>query len=302
MKIDRLIGILTCLLQHEKSTAPELAERFEVSRRTILRDIDALSQACIPVYATQGGGGGIAVMPEYKIEKNLLTADELQNIIAGLRSLDSITKTSNIERLIQKLSPEQNAMVSLKNHILIDLSSFYKDSLSEKIELINQAITKRRLIEFDYYYEKGKTRRKIEPYSIQFQWSSWYVFGYCTQRQDFRLFKLNRLWEITLTKKHFSQRKIPAGAANRDEIFSDPHNVKLLFDKNVRYRLIEEYGLNCYTEIDEGLLLDMNYTNRGYIKTWILGFGESVTVLAPDDFRQEVKQSIENMFAKYNRT
>ena len=78
--------------------------------------------------------------------------------------------------------------------------------------------------------------------------------------------------------------------------------MKLLFDKNVRYRLIEEYGLNCYTEIDEGLLLDMNYTNRGYIKTWILGFGESVTVLAPDDFRQEVKQSIENMFAKYNRT
>jgi predicted DNA-binding transcriptional regulator YafY len=299
LKIDRLMGILTYLLQHDTSTAPELAERFEVSRRTILRDIDTLSQAGIPVYTTQGGGGGVAIMPEYKIDTNVLTADELQNIIVGLKSLGSVTNTSHIEQLIQKLSPKQNAMVSLKNHILIDLSSFYKDSLSEKIRLINQAITDWRLIEFDYYYPKGKTRRKIEPYFIQFKWTSWYVYGYCTKRQDFRLFKLNRLWDITLSEEHFSRRQFPADAADHDEIFPDPYNAKLLFDKNVRWRLIEDYGLDCFTETDEGLLLDLKYTNRDYIKSWIFSFGESVTVLAPDDFKEEMKKSVAIMCEKY---
>ncbi|MBN2238273.1 MAG: YafY family transcriptional regulator [Dehalococcoidales bacterium] len=300
MKIDRLMGILTFLMQCDKSTASELADRFEVSRRTVLRDIDTLSQAGIPVYTTQGGNGGVAIMPEYKINANILTVDELQNIIAGLRSLSSVTKTSNIERLIQKLSPEQNAMVSLNDHILIDLSSFYKDSLSEKIDLIKQAITKRRFIDFDYYYRKGKTRRKIEPYFIQFTWTSWYVYGFCTERQDFRLFKLNRLWEITLSEERFTQRYIPANAAERNSAFPDPYSVKLLFDKNVRFRLIEEYGLHCYTETDEGLLLDLDYTNRDYIKSWILSFGEAVTVLAPEDFRDEMNKSIENMFENYH--
>jgi len=279
-----------------------LAERFEVSRRTILRDIDALSQAGIPVYAKQGGDGGIAIMPGYKIDANMLTTDELQNIISGLRSLGSVTETSNIERLIQKLSPEQNAMVSLNNHILIDLSSHYKDSLSEKIGLIKQAITDRRLIEFDYYYSKGETRRKIEPYFIQFKWTSWYLYGYCTERQDFRIFKLNRLWELVLTEEHFSQRHIPADAADRNGAFPETYNVKLLFDKNVRFRLIEEYGLHCYTETDGGLLLDLDYTNREYIKSWIFGFGEAVSILAPDDFREEMKKTAEKLYDKYNRT
>ena len=75
--------------------------------------------------------------------------------------------------------------------------------------------------------------------------------------------------------------------------------MKLLFDKNVRWRLIEDYGLNCYTETDEGLLLDLNYTDRDYIKSWIFSFGEAVTVLAPDDFREEMKKNAEIICGKY---
>lgn len=139
MKIDRLIGILTYLLQKEKTTALVLSERFEVSRRTIMRDLDALSQAGIPIFTKQGGDGGIAIMPGYKIDKSVLTTDELQSIITGLKSLDSISKASNTERLIEKLSSGNNAMISLNEHIIIDLSTHYKDSLSVK-NRINKAV------------------------------------------------------------------------------------------------------------------------------------------------------------------
>lgn len=299
MKIDRLIGILTYLLQKEKTTTLEISERFEVSRRTIMRDIDALSQAGIPIFTTRGGDGGIAIMPGYKIDKSVLTTDELQSIITGLKSLDSISKASNIERLIEKLSPDNNAMISLNEHIIIDLSSHYKDSLSEKIGLIKQSITDGQLMEFDYYYSKGEMRRRIEPYFIQFKWTSWYVYGFCTERQDFRLFKLNRLWDLKSTDEHFQPRIIPKDAAECTGVFPDPYNVKLLFDKSLRFRLIEDYGLLCYKETNEGLLLDLNYTNRDYIKSWILGFGEAVTVLQPDDFKDELKRTAENIFDKY---
>ncbi|HBB28594.1 MAG TPA: DNA-binding transcriptional regulator [Clostridiales bacterium] len=300
MKIDRLIGILTFLLQNDKSTAQELARRFEVSHRTILRDIDSLTLAGIPIVTTQGNNGGISIMSGYKLDKSVLTIDELQNIIIGLKGLGSVSKTSNIEQLIQKMSPRGDAIVSLHDHIFIDLSSYYKDSLSEKIKLIKQAITERRLIEFDYYYAKGKVSRKIEPYFMQFKWTSWYVFGWCCERENFRLFKLNRLWQLQLTDEYFLARPISVDDANKDMEFSEPNEASFLFDKSVRFRLIEDYGLNCYTETDEGLYLKLNYTNRDYIISWILGFGDKVTVLEPQDFKDEIKKIAKNIFDKYS--
>ena len=88
MKIDRLIGILSILLQEEKTTAPELAERFEVSRRTINRDIEDLCKAGIPIKTAQGTGGGISIMDGYRMDRTILSSKDMQMILAGLRSLD----------------------------------------------------------------------------------------------------------------------------------------------------------------------------------------------------------------------
>ena len=148
MKLDRLIGILTILLQNDKATAPELAKRFNVSRRTILRDIDTLGLAGIPVVTSQGGDGGISIMEGYKIHNSVLTTDELQTLVAGLKSIDSVSKKSNFESLMMKLAPT-DAMVSLTDSVVIDLSDHYKDSLEEKIALFKQAISERRTVRFD---------------------------------------------------------------------------------------------------------------------------------------------------------
>lgn len=302
MKIDRLIGILTVLLQVDKTTAPALAQRFEVSRRTILRDIDSLCLAGIPIVTQQGVDGGISIMDGYKINKSVLTADELSNLVAALKGLDSVSKTSNFESLMNKLAPDNKAVVSLKDNVIIDLSSHYKDSLSEKIALIKQAVSDSRLISFDYYYGKGEIRRSIEPYFIEFRWNAWYLFGWCKMRKDFRRFKLNRLWDLQLTDNKFSPRPVPAEKASGEDAFPEPYNMKILFEKSIRFRLIEEHGLNCYEETAEGLLLDFNYTNKDYVFSWLLGFGDKAEIISPEDVRNEFAAVAESIAKKYKRT
>ena len=298
MKLDRLIGILTILLQSDKTTAPELAKRFNVSRRTILRDIDTLGLAGIPVVTIQGGDGGISIMKGYKIHNNVLTTEELQTLVAGLKGIDSVSKQTNFENLMMKLAPS-DAMVSLADSVVIDLSSHYKDSLGEKIALFKQAIAEHRAVRFDYYYPKGEMVREVEPYFVEFRWNTWYVFGWCRLRGDFRRFKLNRLWNYTLTDEPFTPRPVPPEQASGGYALPEPNNVKILFDKSVRFRLIEDYGLQCYEETDDGLLMTLDYTNKDYTFSWILGFGDKARILGPEETRDEFAALARNISSLY---
>ena len=298
MKIDRLMGIITILLQNGKTTAPYLAERFEVSRRTILRDLDTLCQAGIPIITEQGGRGGISIMEGYQLDRSLLTADELQRLIAGLKSINSVSKESKSDSLLLKLAPNKT-IAALADCIMIDLSSHYRDSLSEKISLIKEAITSRRLIFFDYYYRKGQVKRKVEPYFVVFKWTAWYVLGWCTERADFRLFKLNRLWDLSITDEVFMPREVPLETISLDNALPDQNKIEILFDRSVRFRLIEDYGLHCYTETDRGLLMELNYTNRENAIAWILSFGDQAEVVAPLDVRDEIAAIIRKLAARY---
>ena len=202
MKLDRLLGILTTLLRNDKVTAPYLAEKFEVSRRTINRDIEALCQAGIPVITQQGSGGGICIAEGYKLDKSLLTPDELSGIIAGLKGMGSVMDQSYMEQTLDKLSAGKEKTVPLQEPVVIDLASHYKGSLTEKIRLIKSAIQESHLVEFDYYYEKGVSRRQVEPYLVVYQWTSWYLLGYCREKEDWRLFKLMRLWDLHSCKEY----------------------------------------------------------------------------------------------------
>lgn len=300
MKLDRLLGILTVLLKNDRVTAPRLAEKFEVTRRTIGRDIDTLCQAGIPIVTHQGGGGGISIADGYKLDKNILTTDELSNIIAALKGIGSVSEKSQVERTLDKLSTNKDTMVSLREPIVIDLASYYKGSLTPKINAIKQAILGQRLIEFDYYYEKGQTHRRIEPYFVIFQWTAWYVFGFCLEKKDWRLFKLGRLWDLQLCEEAYKQREIPGERRDFNAHLPDDKKLVILFEPSAKYQIIEAYGLNCYTETEDGRLrLEMGYTNREYTISWLLGFGGKAKVIEPVDMAYELKSIAENIIQNY---
>lgn len=294
------MGILTLLLQNDRISAPLLAEKFEVSRRTISRDIDALCQAGIPVVTRQGGKGGISIAEGYKLDKSVLTSEELSSMVAVLKGLGTVSKEAQIERVLDKLSANKDSVVSLQESMVIDLADHYSSSLTEKIGLIKQAIKDSRLIEFDYYYEKGSARRQIEPYFIAFQWTAWYVFGFCLNRQDWRLFKLTRLWELKVCEKYFHPRPIPPEKRHFNARLTNHLKLVALFDSSVRYQLIDAYGPQSFKETTDGFLhFEIGYTNEDYIVSWLLSFGDKATVLEPATLAERISQIAKKMVANY---
>lgn len=296
MKIDRLIGIITFLLQRDKATAPELAERFEVSRRTISRDIEDLCRAGIPLITTQGRGGGISIAGSYKIDKTLFTEEELRAIFIGLKGIDSVSSTSYLRSVTEKLSGKTNHIIS-DDMIVIDLASYAKPSLTRKIDAITSAIKDSRLISFRYFYEKGECERMIEPYRLVFKWSSWYVWGYCLSRKAFRLFKLNRLWDLEITSEMFLPRELPLWELTSDSYFTAGEiHLKALFEESEKYRIVEEYGAEAYgTEKDGRLLFEWDFASYKNMREWILSFGDKVNVLEPACLRADVRRQAENI-------
>ena len=300
MKIDRLIGILSVLLQEEKVTAPELAERFEVSRRTINRDIDDLLYAGIPIRTAQGTGGGISIAEGYKMDRTILTSKDMQMILAGLRSLDSVSGSSYYGQLMEKIQARSSEFISGRESILIDLSSWYKNTLAPKISTIQDAIENRHLLEFYYYAQSGEGKRTIEPYYVVFKWTSWYVYGWCLKRKDYRLFKLNRMDQVKETIKDFSCRNAPV--PNLSSELKYPRNIvlKAIFTPDMKWRLVEEFGPGCYEELEDGrLLLIRNYADMDNLTMWMLTFGDKVEVIEPQDLRERLKTMAESMIKMY---
>ena len=302
MKIDRLIGILSILLQRETVTAPELAEQFEVSRRTINRDIEDLCRAGIPLVTRQGVNGGISIMENYRLERTLLTNGEMRDILAGLRSLDSVNGTNRYGQLMEKLSAGASDFMTGDQSVLIDLSAWYKDSLVPKIELIREGIDRARRCEFLYFSPRGESRRRIEPYYLIFRWSSWYVWGWCQERKDFRLFKLNRMDRVGKEEERFEAREIPMPDLSNERIFPGRVKVKAVFEAEMKWRLVEEFGPRCFEETENGkLLFQADYTDAGHMVRWLLTFGEKVKVTEPEEVRQELLRIAENIKKMYEK-
>ena len=300
MKIDRLIGILAILLQKDMVTAPYLAEQFEVSRRTINRDIEDLCKAGIPIVTRQGINGGISILENYKIDRALLTNQEMQDILAGIRSLDSINGTNRYGQLMEKLSAGSSDFMTGNQSVLIDLSSWYKSSLAPKIELIRTAIDQTMELEFQYFSPKGESMRQIEPYYLIFRWSSWYVWGFCKERKDFRLFKLNRMEKLRMSGTAFHKRKVSMPDLSDERIFPGGIKVEALFEADCKWRLVEEFGIGCFEEQPDGrLLFRADYTDKENLITWMLSFCDKVKLLKPEEIRAEIKDRIERMRKLY---
>lgn len=295
MKLDRMIGILAVLLQQEKVTAPWLAEKFEVSRRTINRDIERLCMAGIPIVTSRGAGGGISVMEGYKIDRTLLTSSDMQAILAGLRSLDSVSGTGRYAQLMDRLLPGASDLLSGDPHILIDLSSWYKTALAPKIELLHEAIENSRLVSFSYHAPSGESSRLVEPYDLIFRWAGWYLWGWCRTREDFRLFKLNRMTELA-DAGSFEKRPASLPDLSQERVFPHVFQVKARIEPEYRWRLIEEYGADSFQEQEDGsLLFTFGFTDKTGIVGWIASFGGGAELLEPEELRCELVQFGENI-------
>ncbi len=290
MKIERLISIVMLLLQRELVSASEMATMFEVSKRTIYRDIDTLTMANIPVYSLRGSNGGIGIMPTYKVDKKLLTADDLAAIVTSLDGFEQLLTSVEIKKTVLKLKNMLGQSNQTIDHsISLDLSNWTtKNELNEKVEMIHLAIKKQHYVNLQYIDRDGNhTSRKVEPYHLLFRNRSWYLQGYSLERQDFRTFKLLRMIKLDVSSETFTARpfKMKPFVSAPNNTHFHMHEVELAAD-NIGYEQIaERYDSAIVKQIDEAhFLARVTLPNHEVGYRFLLNLGTHVTILKRDDF------------------
>ncbi len=213
MKIDRLVSIIMVLLDKERIGAQELADMFEVSTRTIYRDIDTINMAGIPIRSTSGVGGGFEIMRKYKIDKNVFSTADLSAILMGLSSLSDIIRGSELINALAKVrsfipADKANDIELKTNQICIDLHPWIgNQNIQTYLEIIKTALQDCKLVSFEYIAHHGKkTVRTVEPYQLVLKSGHWYFQGYCHIRNDFRLFRLSRISNLQMKEENFIPR------------------------------------------------------------------------------------------------
>ena len=298
MKENRYFQMIYLLLDKGQMTAPELADYFEVSIRTIYRDIDILSAAGIPIYATQGKGGGIAIQDSYVLKKSLLSEQEQKQILMALQGI-RVLEDEQINMLLSKLSGVFQRQQG--NWLEIDFSTWTKSGAGKhNFQLLQSAIWKSRIGSFSYYSGKGEqTKRIIEPHKLVFKTSDWYLYGYCTLRKDFRFFKLTRIRDLKLQDAEY-MRETPEHIFERsDEFEMKTVQVTLLFDARMSHEVYEKFDEEVSEQEDGSLLVTTILPDNELLYSYILSCRDGVEVLSPPYVRDNVRKRVGKMLEIY---
>ena len=299
MKIreSRLFRIVYYLLQNGKATAPELAQKFEVSIRTIYRDIDSISSAGIPIYAMQGKGGGISILNDYTLDKSLFSEQEQEQMLTALQGMVATTE-KNSNELLTKLS----GLFQIKstNWIEVDFSDWaHRTPQQDTFNIIKEAIFQKRVISFCYFSGKGnKEKRNVRPIRLVFKSKSWYLYSFCLLRNDYRFFKLTRIKELEMLSETFTQDFTPTKIEKQIQV-ENTVAVKLKFDRQAAFRVYDEFTDSITEDSQGNLYVQIDLPDNEVLYSYVMSFSDSVEVIEPQSIREQMKKRLQKMQEKY---
>lgn len=299
MQIQRLFEIVYILLEKKNVTAKELAEHFEVSARTIYRDVETLSEAGIPIYANKGKGGGIRLMPEFVLNKAVITQQERTDILASLSAMGAVD-FSNRNTAFGKLASLFGGPQA--DWIEVDFGLWSDGEKEARLfQTAKQCILQKQVIRFLYNSGNGETLiREVEPLKLIFKGTAWYLYGFCRIREDFRLFKLRRMESLVVMDERFL-RKIPKKVLVPDK--EEPEKtemmkVRIRIEKEAAYRAYDDFE-HCSLQEDGSVIADAYFQKTDWLINYLLSFGDSCQVLEPVELREEIKEKLYDMLEKY---
>ncbi|EEH98785.2 MULTISPECIES: helix-turn-helix transcriptional regulator [Clostridium] len=298
MKGNRLFEIIYILLDKKNVTAKELAEHFEVSQRTIYRDIEDLSQSGVPIYMTKGKGGGISLLSDFILNKAILSQEEKKEILAAMQGLNAVNK-SEFNGVLSKLSSFLGG--DNENWIEVDFSNWDKNNtLGEKFTTIKNSIINKNLISFEYFNSNGKLlERIVEPLKLVFKGQGWYLYAYCREREDNRFFKLTRMSNINIILENFN-RTVPNKIFSEEDTgyYNELIHLKLRIDKKLAFRIYDEF--HNYSLDDNGdFIVNLDFPSGDWLFGYLMSFGEYIEVLEPLNIRDEIKKKLMYALKKY---
>lgn len=297
MLTSRLFEMINILLERKNVTATELAERFEISPRTVYRDIEALAQAGVPIYAERGRHGGIRIMEGYTIDKSLLSEGERSDIISALQGFAAIIgKDEALEKLSGFFGSEN------KSWLEVDLSHWCSSG-QDIFKTVREAITEKRSLCFDYYNSRGEmSAREILPVKLKFKSRTWYCEGLCLEKKAVRIFRLSRMKRVCASENYFTDEDIPQNTAEEDfSPAAESTRIKLKISGEMAFRVYDDFDEEEIKRLDNGdFEVSPEYPIDGWVYGLILSYGDSAELIEPQFMREELKRISENIKNKYS--
>jgi len=306
MRVDRLLSILLIISNKGMITGQELAEHFEVSLRTIYRDIDKICEAGVPIASNGGKGGGFYLMENYNLDNLFFNKGEAHTLMTVMNSLSVLFgRNKQFNDIVLKFENAYEKEKPQDDNLNISMSHFsMEDELKEYLFLMDKGIESSKLLVFDYINRNLEyIERIVEPIQIAFSHGQWYLNGFCRTRNDLRKFKLVRIRNLKLSDS-FEKKIYPKDDLQRmfDESY-DKKSLKVIlkFSKRIGEQLPEYFHKNCIKSVDNNhfIVEDSFPYEEGFLK-FILGFGKECEVIEPDYVREDIKKYIEEVLLKYN--
>ena len=294
MQESRCFKILYYLVDKGKATAPELAEKFEVSVRTIYRDLDVLSLAGIPIYTNPGKGGGIFIQEHFVLDKVVLSKQEKEQILLALKDYMPVEGVLSQELLTKLGSLFRTKTV---DWIEVQHSSWQSETNEQVFNTIKDAIMNQSTLKIQYFSYKESTERKIAPIKLVFKNMDWYLYAFCFLRNDYRFFKLKRMNDLHIENEQYDPKYI-IPLPKDTQLGSKLITAKLKFDMNVAYRVYDDFS-GLVKEADGYLWVDINLPQDDYITGYLLTFGDALEVVQPLSLRNQIIDKIKKMQLKY---
>lgn len=300
MQINRLFEIVYILLDKKTITAKELSERFEVSVRTIYRDIDTLSGAGIPIYTSKGKGGGISLIENFVLNKSVLSEKEQKEILMSLQSINAM-KFLDMEPVLNKLSTVFNK--ESESWIDVDFSQWGSNEIEkEKFNIFKTAILNTSIINFEYFSSYGeKTLRTIEPLKLVFKGQGWYLYGFCRVKHDFRIFKITRIKNLKLLNETF-KRDVPMDIWEDNDKSYRKNIITLVLkiDEKMAYRIYDEFDEEDIVKNSDGsFTATVNFPSGDWIYGYVLSYGNHAEVMHPTHMREIIRMKLKEALKKY---
>lgn len=290
------------LLKKDVVSTREFAQLFNVSKRTILRDMETLSISNIPIYSIHGVNGGYRIMDEYKVDKRLLNSSDLVNILTALGGLEQILISEEVEITIKKIEAMVSPL-SLKSSIHL---SFYdwegRSEILQTLKTCQESIVKRRLVSFDYIDKNGTTTNRIvEPYQLHFSETSWYLKGFCLHRMKYRTFKLSRIDNLNMDKKTFNPRDYLLEQEREASYQPQLVAIKALISPSIKDHFIERHGQKSIENYNSELLLatiSVPQNSTGF--QFLASFGTNLKIVEPKTYVEDFRNYLNEMMKRYS--
>lgn len=309
MKIDRLVSMIMILLEKERMGAGELAEMFEVSKRTIYRDIESINMAGIPIRSIPGVNGGFEIMRQYKVDKKIFSTGELSAILMGLSNMTTVVRGGELVNALAKVKSfipaDQVEDIEMKTHqIHIDLSPWIGNrNIQRYLEIIKTALQENKVLLFEYMDRFGNiTERKAEPYKLVLKNTHWYMYSYCCVRNDYRLFKLSRMSNLVALKEDFIPRQYRKLQLDFDDVLITMQTqIKLKIHRSIMDRVLDYCAFEHFTSYGNAhYIVDFPFIENEFYYNMLFSFGDKCECLEPYHVREEIKRRIQDLVELYN--